>query len=222
MPTDIAKVWANRMLTSPGAIRDVEQLIDEAVAFDAQATLIVAPELMTNGKGCLVRWTGNELVVVELTAEQQRSLGVLPAGLSKILEPRPVNSLFPPVQSVTLADMQIDNAERHDGHQRLTGTCTCSFDDAQTYPLTSCALQVQYVRPDLACQLTSYQHFNAPLIPPRCELRFSFSPIFSKFNPVVVHKTVVLFLQLLIAQDWRSLSGCRCVSNAAAATINLL
>lgn len=221
MLSDIARVWANRMLRSPGARRDIEQFFNQAAAIGAQATLIVAPELMTNGKGCMVRWTGNEFLVVELSAAQQRSLGVVPAGLWKIVEPRPLNAAFPPVQLVTIGDMRIDSADQHDGFQPLTGTCTCSFDDTQTEPLTSCALQAQYVRPDLARPITTYQFFDAPLIPPRCQLRFSFPPIFSARNPIVVHGTLVLFLQLMTAQDWRTQSGCVCVSNAAAAVINL-
>jgi hypothetical protein len=222
MPSDLAKVWASRMLRSPGARRDIEQLFDEAAAIGAQATLIAAPELMTNGKGCMVRWTGNDLVVVELSAAQQRSLGVVPAGLWKTYEPRPMKTSFSSVQLVTVGDVRIDNAERHDGFQPLTGTCTCSFDGAQTEALRSFALEAQYVRPDFARPIATLQFFDAPLIPPHGELRFSYPPMFSPKNPVVVHGAVVLFLQLVTANDWRTQLGCQCISNSVAATINLL
>ncbi len=221
MSIEIAKAWSNRSLCSAGARRDVAQFLDQAAAVGGQATLLVTSEVMTGDKGCLARWTGDELVVVELSASQELSLGLPPRSVSKLLEPRPLRTHLPPERLVTLGDVRIDGEAPYDGRQPLTGICSVTFEAGASQAAGDCALQVQYVHGGLHRQITGYWYPSAPLQSWQRELRFTFSPLISSRNPLALRGTLFLFFQLFSARDWRTQAGCKSVSNVAVAAVNM-
>ena len=74
----LAEIWVNAVFRGLHSAQDAMQLFENAAEQGVEATLMAAPELMNNGKACLVLWTGYELVVLELSPEQQQAFGVEP------------------------------------------------------------------------------------------------------------------------------------------------
>ncbi|HEV7224278.1 MAG TPA: hypothetical protein VGN42_16335 [Pirellulales bacterium] len=209
------------MVANPGARRDLLKFFEAASFEGQQPTMLVGPELMKNGKGCLARWTGDELVIIELSAGQRASLGLGPNHLIHQVEPRPIDP-SPHMRAMTLDTPLVDAADSHDGYQRLTGACCYEFDAPDALPIGDCVLQVQYFRPDLAPRRIGYWHPPGnSLLPPHGEMRFYFSPLFSKDLPATVHGTLIVFLQLLTVADLHTMRGAKAASNVAAAVVNL-
>ena len=222
MSLTLVETWVTGMLRHPRAALDVMNLFDESAAQGVEATLIVAQELTKTGKSYLARWTGEELVVLELSPSQQLGFGVVPGGLSHVMAARHAPPTLPGVRRVTLSGIKIDDANRYDGHRRLAGKAAFEMDDAASAAVFGCALRVQYFRPNMPRQITGFSHTNGPLVPPRGELKFAFDPLFGKDNPDQVQGPMVLFFQLMTARDWTNpLDGCQRISNVAASVVEI-
>lgn len=219
MSLTLIQTWVSGTFRLLEAALDVMKFFDEAAAQGVEATLIVARELTNSGKSYLARWTGKEMVVLELSPAQQRGFGVLPNGLYKELGTRNSLTELPAVHQVTLSDVRFDESGRYDGQKSLRGTAAYAMDEPASRAIVRCALRVQYFRPDMRRQVTGYWHSNTPLVAPSGELRFSFDPFFNKHNPNLLRGPIVLFFQLMTAQNWTSLAGCQQISNVAARVI---
>ncbi|HVC94914.1 MAG TPA: hypothetical protein VND64_14560 [Pirellulales bacterium] len=220
MSVELAKTWVERMFCSAGARREASQLLNKAAAEGSQATLVAGSDVMANDKACMARWTGSELVVVELSARQQANMALTPTTMFMGLEPRPLVWELPPEPLVTLHDAQFDPGEPHDCRQPLSGICRFTFDASKRMPADSCALQAQYVHPHLP-QTTSYSNPKRTFDSLEAELRFSFRPLFSAPRPVILHGTLFIYFQLFTARDWRTNAGAKCVSNVTVAAVEL-
>lgn len=222
MSLSLAKTWVNATVRQPAAQADALRLLDQAASQDVEGTLIVGPRLSTTGKCFLARWDGRELVVRELTDAQQRDWSIDPHVLFQQPEPPafPGTAFFTEnLVSLTVANVEGDGLQ--DGWTPLSGTCIAEFEAAPYQVIQNCALCAKYFRPDLTCQVTSMWYSNRDLNSPRADLRFQFSPLFSRDNPQSCHGALAIFLQLFAADDWSKKSGCRCISNVADAVITL-
>ena len=85
MSIELALLWANTNLREPKARDAVLQHFREAKAKNVEATLLVAPDLTIANRGYFARWTGRELVVVELSFRHQRRFGLAPGALYRML-----------------------------------------------------------------------------------------------------------------------------------------
>ena len=222
MSRKLASEWLCSNIRFLQAALHAEDLFDEAEANGVDATIIAAPELTENGRCCLARWMRDEMMVLHLSPEHQRSLGVQPGSLYRELGPPGPRCALPNANCLSLSRIKIDRADRYDGRSSMSGHCNFEFDDPASKPISSCALQVQYFRPDLPRQVTGYWYPNSPLVPPKGTLHFSYDPLFSETNPGNITGTMVVFLQLLTGRDWTSLKGCQRVSNIAASVIELV
>ena len=81
MSLKLTETRVNSTFRHPRAAQDAMDLFDKAAIQGVEATLIAAPELTNNGKGCLAHWTGEELVVLELSPSQQLGFGLAAGGL---------------------------------------------------------------------------------------------------------------------------------------------
>ena len=220
MSLKLAQTWVVAAFRGLQSALDAMSLFDKAAADGVDATLIMAPELMNNGKCCLAHWTGQELVVMELSASQQRAFGIAPGTmiqeLALVHEPREL----PPIQRINLSDVRIDDRVQRDARKPLTGIFTYEMNDPASGPALRCALRVKYFHPRMMCRVTGYSHGN--LVPPRGELPFSFDPLASAHNPDPSRGPLVVFFQLVSAQNWTILTTCQRISNVAARVIEVV
>lgn len=211
MSLKLAETWVAAAFRGLRSAQDAMQLFEKAADEGVEATLVAAPELMNNGKGCLVHWTGHELVVLELSLAQQRAFEIEPNTMVQELEPQAQPPELPPIRHVDLSAIQIDDDRHHDVGRRLTGTFTCAMNDPASSLSLRCALRVRYYHPRRPCRVTGYSHVNQALS--RGELPFSFDPLASPRNPDPPRGPFVLFFQLVAAQSWTVLTTCQRISN---------
>lgn len=226
MSIELAVAWAVRTLRFPQAVQDAVGMFEQAARDGHQATLLVSDQLTKDRKGWLARWTGSEVVVVELPPRHQAGLGLLPSAMCRHVEGRADLSPRPLIQRLTLSDVVIDDAELVQADRPLIGKCGISFDGASYETLDGCALRVEYFQPEVPRQITGYWHLNGPIGSGRAEHRFSLPPLITQKSdsgkqPPVVSGSLVLFLQMVTADDWRNLAGLRPVSNTTAALVEL-
>ena len=221
MSLAVAEAWVRSAIRQPAAQQDALRLFEQASSDQVDATLIVAPELTKKRRSYLVRWTGRETVVLELSPHQQNSFGLVPFAMFKQLEARNTMSEIPCQPWVTLSSIRFDTANSYDCSQPLTGRCTYSVDESETKSLWRCALRAEYFRPDMPRPITAFWYIDAPPSPPQGELNFRFTPIRSVMNPVDFSGPLVLFLQLCSAQDWVRQQGLQRISNVTAAVIEI-
>jgi hypothetical protein len=220
MSLKLAQTWIVAAFRDLHSALDAMKLFDNAATEGVDATLIVAPELTNNGKCSLAHWTGQELVVLELSPRQQRAFGIEPGtmvqDLALLQEPREL----PPIRHVNLSDVQIDNRLEHDGRKPLTGVFAYETNEAASGPALRCALRVKYFHPRMMCAGIGYSHGN--LVPPRGELPFSFDPLVSAHNHDPSRGPLVVFFQLVSAQSWTVLTTFQRISNIAARVIEVV
>ncbi len=221
MSLEAAISWINQTVGNTAAKREAVSLLEQANATSRHATLIVAPELTRNRRSYLARWAGSEFVIVELTAEQQAGLGVVPKGLLRELHYPTKDCELRNANRLTLNDVKVESGERHDRRQPLTGTCRYEFDSNRMPPIARTALRVQYFHPQLARTLTGYSHSDRTLSPPGGEFHFSFAPLAVEAICDVGDGWIVLFLQLLTASNWGNMTGVQPMSNITAKLIEL-
>jgi len=207
----------------PQAAWDVEDLFNKAEAQGVDATIIAAPELTTNGRGCVARWTGDEMIVLELSPKQLSGFGIQPGMLVReISSPGPGWEL-PHAYRVSLSDIKIDRADQIDAHSPLTGQCIYEYDDPADEFISASGLQIRYFRPDLNRQVPEYWYpIDSPFVPLKGTFQFSYPPLFSDTDTKSLKGTMVVFFQLLTGRDWHSVKGCRRVSNIAASVVELV
>jgi hypothetical protein len=220
MSLKLAEIWVTAAFRGLRSAQDAMQLFENAADEGVEATLMAAPELMNNGKGCLVHWTGHELVVLELSPEQQWAFGIEPNTMIQELEPQAQPRELPPVRHVGLSAVQIDDPIAHDIHKPLTGVFRHEMNDPASNLSLRCALRVRYYHPRRKCRVTGYSHINR--VPPRAELPFSFDPLASPQNPNPVRGPIVLFFQLVAAQSWTVLTTCQRISNVLVRVIDVV
>lgn len=224
MSLEVAKTWANRVLRPPAAADDAVGMFEQAVELGVQATLLAAAELTANGKPCLARWTGTELVVLYLNAPQAENFRIRPGTLLRTIEAHTsgVETVGDPL--LALCDVRLDGPDPHDGVQPLKGRYRLTSDDSNaSYILSeSAALRSHFFHPDMRGGITCYSYIEASLLPPDCELTFSFDPLFRPQAPPPPRGTWVLFLQLVRPHVWgRPNEGCTAASNVAAAIVDI-
>lgn len=226
MSIELVVAWAVRTLRFPQAVQDAVGMFEQAARDGHQATLLVSDQLTKDRKGWLARWTGNEVVVVELPPHHQAGLGLLPGVMCRHVEGRADLSPRPLIQRLTLSDVAVDDAKGVQADRPLVGSCSISFDGPPYEALDRCALRAEYFQPDLSGQVTGYWHLNGPIRSGRAEHRFSLPPLLTRITesrnqPPVVSGSLVLFLQMVTADDWRNLAGLRPVSNTTAALVEI-
>jgi len=219
MSLKLAEMWVTSAFNGLHSARDAMNLFEKAAAEGVEATLMAAPELMNNGKCCLVHWTGHELVVLELHSWQQRALGINANTMIQELEPPANPRELPPIQHVDLVDVRVENAQHHDVHQRMTGVFRYETRDPMRGPASQCALRVKYFHPQRQRRVTGFSHIH--LAAPGGELPFSYDPLFTAQNPDPWRGPVVLFFQLVAAQSWKVLTTSQRISNVLARVIEV-
>lgn len=221
MSLSLAKTWVEKTIGQPAARADALRLLNQAAVDGVDASLIVGPELSTDGKCYLARWDGLELVVLVLGQEQVDDWSINPKGLFQELhtEGIPMHDLTTE-PLVALSISRIDKPA-YDGWTPLTGICQFEIDGPQHRAIENSALRVHYFRPDLPRPVTAMWYAAFPLRAPGGELRFCFPPLFSKHNPHHLFGTLVVFLQMFAAENWVNKSGCRKISNVTAAVVTL-
>jgi hypothetical protein len=220
MSLKLAEIWVAAAFRGLPSAQDARQLFERAAEEGVEATLMAAPELLNNDKCCLVHSTGHELVVLELSAAQQRAFGVEPSTMIQELEPPAQPRELPPVRHVGLSTVRIDDPVQHDVREPLTGVFTYEMNDPTSGPALRCALRVRYYHPRRRCRVTGYSHRD--LAPPRGELPFSFDPLASPQNPDPPRGPVVLFFQLVAAQSWTVLTTSQRISNVLVRMIDVV
>jgi hypothetical protein len=218
MSLKLAQSWVVAAFRGLQSALDAMNLFEKADADGVDATLIAAPELMNNGKCCLAHWTGQELVVLELSPRQQQAFGIEPGTMVQELAPEPRE--LPPIRHVNLTDVRIDDRLEHDGRRPLTGVFTYEMNDPASGPAFRCALRMKYFHPRMMCRDTGYSHGN--LAPPRGELPFSFDPLASPHNPDPSQGPLVVFYQLVSAQNWTMLTTFQRISNVVGRVIEVV
>lgn len=226
MSIELAVAWAVRTLRFPQAVQDAVEMFEQAARDGHQATLLVSDQLAKDRKGWLARWTGSEVVVVELPPRHQAGLGLQPGAMCRHAERRADLSPRPLIQRLTLSDVVIDDAELVQADRPLIGSCGISFDGVPYEALDGCALRVEYFQPEVPRQITGYWHLNGPIRSGRAEYRFSLPALVTQNpsagkQPPVVSGSLVLFLQMVSADDWRNLAGLRPLSNTTAALVEI-
>jgi len=226
MSIELAVAWAARTLRFPRAAEDAAGMFELAAREGNRATLLVSDQLTKDRKGWLARWTGNEVVVVELPPHHQAGLGLRPRVMCRHLEGRAELALHPLSRRWTLSDVVIDDVQRVQFDRPILGSCRISGDGARHETLDACALRVEYFQPELQGQVTGYWHVDGPLSPDCREYRFSLPPLDSqqpdsRKRLPVVKGSLVLFLQLVTADDWRNLAGLRAISNTTAVVVEM-
>jgi hypothetical protein len=211
MSLQLAQTWVASAFRGRQSAQDAMNLFEQAQADGVEATLVMAPELMNNGKCCLAHWTGHELVILELAHKQQQAFGIEPNTMIQELEPLAQPRELPPIRHVNLSDVRIDNCRQHNFHRPLTGMFTYDMTGARNGPPLQCALRVRYFHPRGLCRVTG--SFNGKLSPPRGELAFSFDPPAGGHNPDPWRGPLVLFFQLVAAQSWTVLTTSQRISN---------
>lgn len=219
MSLKLAEMWVNSAFNGLHSARDARHLFKKAAAEGVEATLMAAPELMNNGKCCLVHWTGHELIVLELHRWQQQALGIEPNTMIQELEPPAKPRELPPIQHVDLVNVQINCIRQHNVRQPLTGKFTYEMRDPVGGPALQCALRVKYFHPHRQRRVTGFSHIH--LAPPKGELRFSYDPLVSDQNPDPWRGPLVLFFQLVAAQSWTVLTTSQRISNVLARVIEV-
>lgn len=221
MSLTIAEAWIQSTIHEPGAQRDAIGLFRRADAKGVDGTLLVAPELTRRGRGYLARWTADELLVLELTRRQLQSLDVKPATLFQQVGGVRTMPEIPCDLWLTLSDIRFDFSGFYDCSEPLTGSCRYAFDTDQPQPLREPALHVEYFRPDLPGVVTCLSYPPGPLSAPCGEVKFHFASILPEVAPASPGDTMILFLQLYMAQDWVNQRECQRVSNAAVVAIDI-
>ncbi len=219
MSLQTAMDWARYALRLPAAQQDVVLLFERAATDGVEATVIAGPELTVRTKGYLARWTGRELIVLELSAGQQHSLGVRPSALFQQLEPRISIPEIPAKPWVTVSDITLKSGAVQDCYQALTGNCKYAVDDGEDRLLCKCAFRAAYFRPDLPRTITAFSFVDATPLSRQAELGFRFIPITSSAQPVRIRGTVVVFIQLCTASDWARPRDCQRISNVTATAV---
>lgn len=213
MSLQLAIAWIERELRFAAARTGARRLLQQAAAAGAEASLIAAPELTTSGKCLLARWTGYELVVVELTEAQQRGLGLEASQLIQCEDRPGLPPDLPPQQQTSLDRVRLIRAT-HSCRQPMEGICSVKLDQGTGLPIEKCALRVKYFSPEMPSAITHYWHLNYPLMSSG-DLRFSLPPFAqNELTPLV--RTIVLFCQLVTAADWTRPAGCQPISNTLA------
>jgi hypothetical protein len=217
MSLRLAEIWIASAFRGSRSAQDAVNLFEQAEADGVEATLVMAPELMNNGKCCLAHWTGHELAVLELTPVQQQAFGIEPNTMVQELEPLSQPRELPPIRHVNLSEVRIDNSRQHDFHKPLTGVFTYEMTGPPSGPVLRCALRVKYFHPRGMCRITGF--FHGSLSPPQGKLPFSFDPLAAGHNPDPWRGPLVLFFQLVAAQSWTVLTTSQRISNVLARVI---
>lgn len=220
MSLNLANVWVTAAFRGRPSAEDAMRLFEKADADGVDATLIAAPELMNHGECCLAHWTGRELVVLELTPEQQRAFGIEPQTMIQELAPASVPRELPPVRHINLLDVQFDDHLTHDVRKPLAGIYTFDTNDTARSSVLRCALRVKYFHPRMTCRVTGFSHgfLNAS----RGELPFSFDPLSTANQPEPPRGPFVLFFQLVVSQSWTVVNSCQRISNVLARVIEVV
>lgn len=221
MSIELAVAWASRTLRLPRAADDAARMFEQAARDGRPATLLVSDHLSNDGKGWLARWTGSEVVVVELSARDQVGLGLAPGTLCRHLEDVADCSLQTPTASWSLSDVVLEGSQLLRADQPLIGSCQVACEAHFQGSCEACAVRAEYFQPTLVRQVTGYSHFNGPLASNRHDYRFSFPPLVSQRNPLEINGTVVLFLQLVTARNWSRLEGLQAISNTTAVVVEM-
>ena len=220
MPVELAKLWASTNLRQSQARASVLEHFDQAAAKRVEATLLVTPELTVSKKGYFARWTGRELVVVELSPRQQRTFGLVPGALYRLIERAPDGRELLASSLASLTNLKIDDSDCYDPERPLAGRCSCIIDPEVRTPVGPCAFRARYFHPELKRPITAFSYVDHPLVAGG-ELRFSFAPLRSKNNPVVPCKSLVLLVQLIKSDGLNANDGFHCLSNVATAIVDL-
>jgi len=101
MSFELAEAWVKRTFPSGKVRHHVLKSFSEAQAEGAAETIVAAPELTKNRKCYVARWTGQELVILELTALQQERFELGPGVLFHQREPCSVREELPAIRAAT-------------------------------------------------------------------------------------------------------------------------
>ena len=122
-------------------------------------------------------------------------------------------------QLLTLSGVTIDGADRIVPDRPIVGRCLVGIDDVSQTHLRNCALRCEFYGPDLKRPVTDYCHLDEALRREGHELRFTLPAFESAKNPWKVEGTMVLFLQMVTADDLTPMDGVREISNTAIALV---
>ena len=218
MSLELAELWASTNLREGGARDDIRRCFRRAAAGNAEATLLVAPELTLSERGYFVRWTGRELVVVELSYQQQENFGLGPGVVIRHLEPRVDDPAESAAMLATLGNLRLDQENWLDPDERLSGTCSVRLDPTARIPVEPCAFRARYFHPRMKGRVTTYSYLDYPLMADG-DLRFAFPAARSEHN--LIHwKSLVVFLQLVRSNGRDIEAGLPCLSNVLTAVVD--
>jgi hypothetical protein len=221
MSLSLANLWIQQSIRSRAARDEAWQLLASATRDGIDGTLIVGPKLSVNGRCYLARWDGEELVVLELTDQQQSSWNVQPRGLYRELHGSgmPMPGLVSE-RLVTLAFIRLDTPT-YDAWAPLSGACRVQIERPGPLRLENLAIRAKYFRPGMKSSVTAMSYTSALLVAPGGEMKFQFPPLISPHQPYPASGPLLIFLQLFSADDWVAVSGCRKISNILPAMIQL-
>lgn len=221
MSFELACAWVKKLIRHPPPRKEALNLLQRAFAEQQDATLIVGSNLTTNGKCYLSRWTGFELLAIELSDHHQSSMAIERGTLFCQLAGHRDAQELPPEQYISVTDFWIRDIHSTDATRSVSGQYQYSFDDPTFNGISSGALCVEYFRPDLRRRILQYHYHEGPIIAPRDTLKFQFGLL----NKLSCHEnlqgTVVLFLQMFRADNWTTRKGVQAISNVASKFIEI-
>ncbi len=223
MSVSLAKMWVETTLDIPGpgddAIRILEQAANERVAI----TLLIGRGLTKRRRCYLVRWDGLEMLVIQLSKEQQQGWRV--KATEMITELDTASMALPIVATspeISISDVLVDGNLGYNGWEPFCGTCQFKYEERQQWAGENCALRIRYFHPGLGAQIAGMWYATGFLGSKEGSLRFRFPPLYSMNGKVEGLKgPLVVFLQMFTADNWQTQLGCRRISNVTSALINM-
>ena len=192
------------------AIQDLYQGFQEAEAQQCDLIAVVGSRITRDRRGRILRWTGQELLMMVLTESQCWGLRVDPNAATVMLDSPPLVKPRPPVLRLTISDVVFDNESHITANSPITGRLLWTPDSEFEIPTGQVALEMRYYHPAMKQNQVSFFHLGASDWSSRLEIRFEFPPI---LEDGLLSGPIVVFLHALTAEDWAYGVGIQRVSN---------
>lgn len=144
LPTQ-TDTWISESISDLSAAESARAFFTQAAAVGVNATLILTPEHMINGKCCLAYQTDDELILMELSPEQQLAFALEPYDIVQLPSPTTPQDLAPD-RMITLMDVWFD-ARYQNPHKLMTGMFTYESDDTMSCQGLRCLLRMRFTHP---------------------------------------------------------------------------
>ena len=124
MSVSLAKAWVESTFENPGPGADAIRTFEKAEHERVPVTLLVGRGLTKRRRAYVVRWDGLELVINQLSKEQQQGWKIKPLEMLTQLDTRfmvlPIVATSP---EVSISDVHVETELAHNGWEPISGTC---------------------------------------------------------------------------------------------------